>query len=405
MLTIKEYIAKAIHTNLGITIKYLNSDGDKTIRKISDIQFSDELGDDYVHAFCHLRKEYRTFKIDRILEIDSLFYCPNDLHETPPPSRYWQSFGDEYSLKEIWAATNPGLYEQIEGDKAEIISVQFADGCISYYIAIPLNNGSHKDLKLSPLSSLEEGDMVSISSITGREIYKIDYTNVISIFRYNGVSCELESKEWDISKKYNLKDLWDNLFPGLYNQIDGDYAVIKPINYSLNYINYNNLSYLRIMVPFKDGSHFELKLSGFSNLKENDKVPISSIIGLEFIKNDCNPIIRYDIKDEFSQNYSLWEPFGEKYTLREVWSVTNPGLYEQINGDEAEVTVITFSDGKIGLRITVPFIDGSSIDLKLSCKSDLIEGDKVKVDTITCQEFHKEGQHPIVRYDGIPIDD
>ncbi len=104
-------------------------------------------------------------------------------------------------------------------------------------------------------------------------------------------------------------------------------------------------------------------------------------------------------------NSSEWKPFGEKYTLKQVWAELNPGLYEEIDGDVAEVTATSFSDGQIGLRITVPFKDGSSIDLKLSGKSDLIEGDKVKVDTITCQELHKVGQEPIVRYDGVAIDE
>ena len=99
-------------------------------------------------------------------------------------------------------------------------------------------------------------------------------------------------------------------------------------------------------------------------------------------------------------NSSEWKPFGDKFSLKDIWDVTNPGLYEEINGDEAEVTATEFSDGQIGLRITVPFKDGTSIELKLSGKSELEEGDKVKVSTITGQELHKVGQDPIVRYDG-----
>lgn len=98
-------------------------------------------------------------------------------------------------------------------------------------------------------------------------------------------------------------------------------------------------------------------------------------------------------------NSSEWKPFGEKYTLKEIWSVTNPGLYDEIDGDVAEVTATEFSDGQIGYRITVPFKDGSTLDLKLSGKSDLEEGDKVKIESITGQELHKVGSDPIVRYD------
>ena len=99
-------------------------------------------------------------------------------------------------------------------------------------------------------------------------------------------------------------------------------------------------------------------------------------------------------------NSSEWKPFGEKYTLKEVWEVTNPGAWEQINGDTAEVTATEFADGQIGLRISVPFKDGSNIELKLSGKSALEEGDRVKIASITCQELHKMGSDPIVRYDG-----
>lgn len=100
-------------------------------------------------------------------------------------------------------------------------------------------------------------------------------------------------------------------------------------------------------------------------------------------------------------NGSEWRPVDdEKYTLEEIWDVTNPGLYEQIDGDTAEVTATEFADGQIGLRITVPFKDGTALELKLSGKSDLEEGDKVKISSIYGQELRKVGQEPIVRYDG-----
>lgn len=99
-------------------------------------------------------------------------------------------------------------------------------------------------------------------------------------------------------------------------------------------------------------------------------------------------------------NSSEWKPFGQKYTLKDIWAVTNPGQYAQIDGDVATVTATTFSDGQVGLRLTIPFKDGSSVELKLSGKTTLEEGDKVKIDSIMGQELHKIGQDPIVRYDG-----
>lgn len=98
-------------------------------------------------------------------------------------------------------------------------------------------------------------------------------------------------------------------------------------------------------------------------------------------------------------NGSEWKAAGEKVSLKDIWAATNPGLYENIQGDEAEVTETEFASGDIAYRITVPFKDGSSIDLKLSGRSVLEPGDKVKIDTIFGQELHKAGQDPIVRFD------
>lgn len=98
-------------------------------------------------------------------------------------------------------------------------------------------------------------------------------------------------------------------------------------------------------------------------------------------------------------NSSEWKPFGEKYSLKDIWEETNPGLYDQIAGDTAEVTATEFQDGSISLRITVPFKDNTSVELKLSGRSTLVEGDIVKIDSITGQELRKAGSNPIVRYD------
>lgn len=102
-------------------------------------------------------------------------------------------------------------------------------------------------------------------------------------------------------------------------------------------------------------------------------------------------------------NGSQWMPTGEKYSLKDIWAETNPGLYDQIDGDEATVTATEFQDGSTSLRIEVPFKDGSAIQLKLSGKSELEEDDKVKISSIYGQELKKAGSDPIVRYDGVKV--
>lgn len=68
---IEDDIQKAIDTGATIEISYTKNDGTSSIRKLSDIEYSDEYGDgsEYISAFCHMRKEQRTFKINRISRV------------------------------------------------------------------------------------------------------------------------------------------------------------------------------------------------------------------------------------------------------------------------------------------------------------------------------------------------
>ena len=70
-------LQKAIDGQETIEIKYRKYSGEESERKISDIHWSSEFGDEdfshsenYINAFCHLRQERRTFKLTRILSID-----------------------------------------------------------------------------------------------------------------------------------------------------------------------------------------------------------------------------------------------------------------------------------------------------------------------------------------------
>ncbi len=74
---IREYIDNAIKNGKTVTIKYIKYEGTFSTRKISDIQYSDEFGDDYIQAFCHKRQEMRTFKISRILSVDDISNTPS----------------------------------------------------------------------------------------------------------------------------------------------------------------------------------------------------------------------------------------------------------------------------------------------------------------------------------------
>lgn len=66
-MEIKKIIDEAIRNGRTITIKYQKYGGEYSERTISNIQPSEEFGEGYIKAYCHLRHEDRTFKISRII--------------------------------------------------------------------------------------------------------------------------------------------------------------------------------------------------------------------------------------------------------------------------------------------------------------------------------------------------
>ncbi len=71
-MTVSEYIADAMKNGKTVKIKYVKNSGEISERTISDIEPSDEYGEGYISAYCHLRNETRTFKISRIREVDGI---------------------------------------------------------------------------------------------------------------------------------------------------------------------------------------------------------------------------------------------------------------------------------------------------------------------------------------------
>ena len=100
-------------------------------------------------------------------------------------------------------------------------------------------------------------------------------------------------------------------------------------------------------------------------------------------------------------NSSEWKAVGDSYTLEEICKETGLFDYSDIDGDEAEITEVEFSDGSTTLRIAVPFKNGTSIELKAgkAVQNGFDEGDKVKISLIYGQELRKAGQPSIIRYD------
>ena len=100
-------------------------------------------------------------------------------------------------------------------------------------------------------------------------------------------------------------------------------------------------------------------------------------------------------------NKSEWVPTGDAFTLEEICEATGMFNYKDVAGTKAEVTAAEFSDGSTSLRLTIPFKDGSSIELKAgkAIQNGFDEGDEVDINLIYGQELKKAGQPSIVRYD------
>ena len=70
----KEKLNDCIENNRVVEIQYTKYNSEKSERKLSEIEYSNDFqnfgyNNDHISAFCHLRNERRTFKINRISKI------------------------------------------------------------------------------------------------------------------------------------------------------------------------------------------------------------------------------------------------------------------------------------------------------------------------------------------------
>lgn len=67
---IEAIIDDAVRNGKSVCITYKNKDGVRSERTISKIEYTKVYGKDgYIKAYCHLRNDYRTFKISRIQSV------------------------------------------------------------------------------------------------------------------------------------------------------------------------------------------------------------------------------------------------------------------------------------------------------------------------------------------------
>jgi hypothetical protein len=96
--------------------------------------------------------------------------------------------GGAVALKSYLAITNRQLLDKIVGTTAEVKVGYYNDGSIYLYIALPLSDGTFKELKVT--GDLEELDIVNISSIVA---VFMDTPKGNTIVRYTGICMEKET--------------------------------------------------------------------------------------------------------------------------------------------------------------------------------------------------------------------
>jgi hypothetical protein len=74
-MTFKEVIKESISNNNRLEISYKDYNGKSSLRQISNVGYSNEFqknsskNNEHISAYCHLRNEKRTFKLNRIEKI------------------------------------------------------------------------------------------------------------------------------------------------------------------------------------------------------------------------------------------------------------------------------------------------------------------------------------------------
>lgn len=96
--------------------------------------------------------------------------------------------GGAVALKSYLAITNRGLLDRIVGITAEVKAGYYSNGDVYLYIALPLSDGTFKELEVT--GDLEELDVVSISSIV---VVFMDTPEGNTIIRYTGIAIENEN--------------------------------------------------------------------------------------------------------------------------------------------------------------------------------------------------------------------
>ncbi len=120
-------IHKAIENNKEIEFEYTNVNGKSTYRKVEPYSLLLKNQSWYLYGYCHLREEFRLFKLTRIgnlRQLDSIFVKKEIRMEEYPWEGEWQEPGNVVALKLVFDKE----MESIIADLPDINIIKLEDG-------------------------------------------------------------------------------------------------------------------------------------------------------------------------------------------------------------------------------------------------------------------------------------
>lgn len=103
----------------------------------------------------------------------------------------WTPVGDPVGYPECLDACFPGASRQVEGNIAEVVTLEFENG-FSDRLIVPLKGGKELQLKLSGETTLVEGDQVDITTLKGQLLEKAGSKDIV---RYDAPALEVVEAE------------------------------------------------------------------------------------------------------------------------------------------------------------------------------------------------------------------
>lgn len=159
-------LRQAIANDETLEITYVKFNGEQSRRTISEITPSDEWGEGYIHAYCHLRDDYRTFKISRITSINGIKY-PDQVSTPSIPHIKTSSLGKTYTPS--YHTSSSYSSSSYSSSNTSSSSSSSSGGC--YIATMAYGDYDHPQV----LVLREYRDKVLMNSLLGRAFVKVYY--------------------------------------------------------------------------------------------------------------------------------------------------------------------------------------------------------------------------------------